>query len=194
MSDKDGLLSRLWAGISALPALVLLIVGLLAGAASLGGFNAVMELSGDMEFCISCHEMKDNVYKEYTETVHFKNQSGVQADCTACHVPKPWFHKVLAKTAAAKEIYHKILGTIDTPEKFNKHRWEMANRVWTKMKETDSRECRNCHSFDNMDLSEQGRSARNKHSKAQDEGKTCIDCHKGLAHEEPDEPEDAGEE
>lgn len=194
MSNKEGLLKRLWDRISSLPALVLIIVGGLGGIMLLGSFNALLGVSGDMEFCISCHEMRDNVYKEYKETVHFKNASGVQADCTACHVPTPWVHKVIAKTAAIKEIYHKLLGTIDTPEKFEQHRWEMASRVWKEMRETDSRECRTCHSFDNMDLSEQGRSARNKHSKAPDGDKTCIDCHKGIAHEEPDEPEDAGEE
>jgi cytochrome c-type protein NapC len=67
----------------------------------------------------------------------------------------------------------------------------MATRVWAKMKETDSRECRSCHEFSNMDTSAQDRSARNKHSAAPDKGQTCIDCHKGVAHEEPEEPEDA---
>ncbi|PVV19814.1 MAG: cytochrome C, partial [gamma proteobacterium symbiont of Ctena orbiculata] len=40
------------------------------------------------------------------------------------------------------------------------------------------------------DLSEQDRSARKRHPKAMDEGKACIDCHKGVAHEEPDEPDE----
>ena len=55
-------------------------------------------------------------------------------------------------------------------------------------------ECRTCHDFSQMDLSAQSRSARNRHGRAPDEGKTCIDCHKGIAHEEPDEPEDVDEE
>ena len=49
-----------------------------------------------------------------------------------------------------------------------------------------SAECRNCHDFTSMDLSEQDRSARKKHSRAIDEGETCIDCHKGIAHRLPD--------
>ncbi len=70
----------------------------------------------------------------------------------------------------------------------------MANRVWDKMRANDSRECRSCHAFDTMDLSAQGRSARKKHPRAQMEGKACIDCHAGIAHELPDEPDeqDAG--
>jgi cytochrome c-type protein NapC len=142
-----------------------------------------------MEFCISCHEMRDNVYKEYMDTEHFKNPSGVQATCSDCHVPRPWIHKVVRKIKATTELYHTMLGTIDTPEKFEARRWEMANRVWDSMRESDSRECRNCHDFESMDLSEQDRSARKKHAKAPVDGKTCIDCHKGLAHEYPDEPE-----
>jgi cytochrome c-type protein NapC len=40
-----------------------------------------------------------------------------------------------------------------------------------------------------MALDEQDRSARARHSNAPDRGDTCIDCHKGVAHELPEEPE-----
>ena len=65
-------------------------------------------------------------------------------------------------------------------------RLQLAQNVWRAMKETDSRECRNCHQLDSMDLEEQDRSARKKHAKAEEKGKTCIDCHKGIAHSLPD--------
>ena len=58
----------------------------------------------------------------------------------------------------------------------------MAASVWEHMKSNDSRECRSCHSFANMDLLEQRASARKYHAIAQKEGATCIDCHKGIAH------------
>lgn len=190
MPDKRGWLKRTWERISSLPAIMLLIIGGLGGIIFWGGFNTAMELTNTMEFCTSCHEMNDNPYAEFQETIHFKNPSGVQVTCSDCHVPKVWIHKVIRKIKASSELYHKALGTIDTPDKFNNHRWKMANRVWDTMKATDSRECRNCHSFTSMDLSEQDRTARKKHSKAIDKGKTCIDCHKGIAHELPDEPED----
>ena len=193
MTDKRGWLKQIWERISSLPTLALLVIGGLGGIIFWGGFNTAMELTNTTEFCISCHEMEDNVYQEYKETVHFKNTSGVEATCSDCHVPRPWIYKVIRKIQASSELYHKMLGTIDTPEKFNEHRWTMANRVWKAMKETDSRECRNCHKFDSMDLSEQDRTARKKHSRAIDEGKTCIDCHTGIAHELPDEPEDEDE-
>jgi cytochrome c-type protein NapC len=127
---------------------------------------------------------------EYQETLHWRNQSGVRAGCADCHVPREFFPKMYAKLIATKDIYHEIVGTIDTPEKFEAHRWDMANRVWAKMERTDSRECRACHAFDAMDLAEQSRSARSRHAKAEDAGMTCIECHQGVAHYLPDEPED----
>jgi len=53
------------------------------------------------------------------------------------------------------------------------------------MKETDSRECRNCHDFESMDYAVQGRRGRRQHIEGLDGGKTCIDCHKGIAHSLP---------
>jgi cytochrome c-type protein NapC len=193
MSDRGGWIKRLWQRISALNAFVLLTIGLVAGIIFWGGFNTVLEMTNTMEFCLSCHEMRNNPYKEYKDTIHYKNPSGVQVTCADCHVPRPWGHKVVRKIKATRELWYKATGKIDTDEKFNAHRWELANRVWDSMKATDSRECRNCHSFESMDLSEQDRSARKKHSRAVDQGKTCIDCHKGIAHEEPDEPEETAE-
>ena len=89
---------------------------------------------------------------------------------------------------AAKDVYHELAGTIDTAEKFESRRWTMANRVWDKMRATDSRECRSCHTFDAMDVDSHEKTARKKHRRAQRDGETCIECHTGLAHEEPLEP------
>ena len=168
---------------------VLLVIGVAAGIIFWGGFNTAMEASNSMGFCIACHEMRETVYKEYQESLHFRNPSGVQATCADCHVPRTWVHKVVRKVQATNELYHKAVGSIATPEKFEAKRWQLANRVWDKMRATDSRECRNCHDFTAMDLSEQDRSARKKHAKAPVDGKTCIDCHKGIAHEYPSRPD-----
>ncbi|MCG8426280.1 MAG: NapC/NirT family cytochrome c [Chromatiales bacterium] len=158
-----------------------------------GLFNIGLSATNEMEFCTSCHSMKINL-EEYKETIHYTSPSGVRATCSDCHVPKEFVPKMVAKVIAAKDVWHEMIGTIDTREKYEQHRWDMANRVWEKMKATDSRECRTCHAFEQMDLGEQGRSARKRHSKAIDKGQTCIDCHKGIAHELPDEPEEEEEE
>jgi cytochrome c-type protein NapC len=164
----------------------LLVVGFISGIIFWGGFNTAMEMTNKESFCISCHEMKDNVYQEYKQTIHYSNRTGVRATCPDCHVPKDWTHKVVRKIQASNELLHKALGTINTREKFEGKRLELAEHVWKTMKTTDSRECRNCHNFDYMDFGEQGRRAVKAHSEGLDAGKTCIDCHKGIAHELPD--------
>ena len=173
--------------------LIVVVLVFLVGIVFAGLFNVGLAYTNEMEFCTSCHSMKIN-YEEYKETLHYKNTSGVQATCSDCHVPEPFVPKMIAKIVAAKDVYHEILGTIDTPEKYEAMRWDMATRVWAKMEASDSRECRSCHDFANMDLTSQSRTARSRHSNAEDKGQTCIDCHKGVAHEEPDEPDDWEEE
>lgn len=163
----------------------LLSIGFVVGVIFWGGFNTAMEVTNTEEFCISCHEMRVNVYEEYKDTVHYTNRTGVRATCPDCHVPKEWGHKVVRKIKATNELYHKLMGTIDTPEKFEEKRLELARNVWRTMKKTDSRECRNCHDFESMDYTEQGRRAIRQHQEGFEGDKTCIDCHKGIAHSLP---------
>ncbi len=151
-----------------------------------GAFNTAMEWTNREAFCISCHEMRDNVYQEYRNTIHASNRSGVRATCPDCHVPKEWGPKIIRKIQASNEVLHKVLGSIDTPEKFNAKRLELAKHEWDRMKKTDSRECRNCHNFDSFDYAEQGRRSSKMHQTGLNEGKTCIDCHKGIAHQLPE--------
>ncbi len=164
-----------------------------AGAAFAGLFNMGLEYTNSTEFCTSCHSMKTNL-NELQETLHWKSKSGVHAGCSDCHVPKNFQEKMVAKVLAAKDVFHEIVGTIDTPEKYEAHRLDMAERVWAKMKARDSAECRNCHSFAHMDFSEQGKFARRKHQNATDRGQTCIDCHKGIGHKLPKGAKDGDDE
>ena len=169
--------------------LISIILLLLIGAAFMVGSSVTLEATNTTEFCTSCHSMQW-VTEEWMESEHYTNISGVRANCSDCHVPHQTGPKLYAKLRAAKDVWHEILGTIDDKEKFEHHRWQMANAVWDRMKATDSRECQSCHTIAAMDLKEQDRSARKKHKNAETRGKTCIDCHKGVAHEIPEEPDD----
>lgn len=158
-----------------------------AGILFWGGLHWAVEATNTLAFCISCHEMEASVYQEYLASPHYKNASGVSAVCTDCHVPKEWGPKMLRKIKATNELYHKLMGTIDTQEKFEAHRLELAQMVWDEMKQNNSRECRNCHSYDAMDPQLQESYARRKHSREWHDktGDSCIDCHKGIAHKLP---------
>ena len=157
---------------------ITLVVGAFAfGIIFWGGFNWAMEMTNTEQFCISCHEMEDNVYMEYQDTVHYENRTGVRATCPDCHVPKEWGHKIVRKIRASNELLHKALGSINTREKYEAKRLKLAQNEWRRMKKTDSRECRNCHDYDSMDYTVQSRRSNKQHIKAVDDGMTCIDCH-----------------
>ncbi|HZW23588.1 NapC/NirT family cytochrome c [Noviherbaspirillum sp.] len=152
-----------------------------------GGFNTIMEATNTEKFCTGCHEMRDNVFVELQNTIHYSNRSGVRAVCSDCHVPHNWTDKMARKMAASKEVWGKIFGTIDTREKFEAHRLQLANNEWKRLKANNSLECRNCHQFESMDFTKQSKRAVDAHSTQLARGeKTCIDCHKGIAHTLPD--------
>lgn len=189
--NSPGLIRRIWTWaktpIGAVSLGFLMIVSFAGGIVFWGGFHWALEATNTEKFCISCHEMENNVYAEYQGTVHQNNSSGVRATCPDCHVPKDWGPKMIRKVQASKELYGKfITKSVSTPEKFEEHRIIMASREWKRMKKTDSKECRNCHNFEFMDFTKQENRAAQNHQKALDEGKTCIDCHQGVAHSLPE--------
>src|SRR5689334_4009630 len=173
----------------------LLLIGVVVGIIFWGGFHTAMEATNTLAFCANtCHEMTDNVYAEYKETIHYQNRTGVRAICSDWHVPKACGNKVLRKIKATGELYGHLIGKIDTKEKFDKHRMELAQNEWRNMKATDSRECRNCHSFTAMQKTKQRPKAQKNHASADQRGKTCIDCHKGIANRLPAEYDDTADE
>lgn len=175
-----------WSPSSRVAAGVLLLGGVAGGVLLWGGFNTAIEVTNHTEFCISCHAMRDTVYPEYIASIHYKNPSGVRAGCPDCHVPRAFFPEMMAKLKASTELYGAALGILDTPEKFEAHRLTLAKDVWASMQATDSRECRNCHSFGAMDFHKQRKEAGERMQKAATDGDTCISCHKGIAHHLPD--------
>jgi len=198
MDNKSGLLKCTWNFLTQ-PSTKYSVLGIgavcfVAGIIFWGGFNTAMEATNKLEFCISCHEMYDNVYQEYKTTIHYSNRTGVRAICSDCHVPRDWGHKMLRKIQASNEVWGKITGYVDTKEKFESHRMELATHEWERMKASGSRECRNCHDFDAMSIDVQKQTVYKKHMKAKDDGLTCIDCHKGIAHHLPKEYKDPDEE
>jgi cytochrome c-type protein NapC len=166
---------------------LLTLLGLLVLGGLIGGFTTSLEATNSIGFCTSCHDMSYN-FEEYKKTIHYSNRSGVRAVCSDCHVPKKnWFSEMYRKTEASRDVWAELMGTIDTREKFDANRLAMAKREWARMKESDSIGCRNCHSFEGMDMDAQDKLAKNKHTQAAlaESGKTCIDCHKGIAHKLP---------
>ena len=169
--------------------LMLVVAGLVFSVMLMTAGAAALAWTNTEEFCIGCHEMKNNVYAEYKGTIHDQNRTGVRAICPDCHVPRQPGPMIMRKMQASMELYgHFISKSISTKEKFEARRYELATHVWKRMKETDSLECRNCHNTDKMSHELQSAKAQARHAKAVTENLTCIDCHFGIAHKEPEGP------
>ncbi len=139
------------------------------------------------EFCTSCLEM-DEPFNQLQQSPHWSNQFGIRATCADCHLPPTLGASLVAHFDARVDVWAHLTGRIDTPEKFAKNKLRMAEVVWKDLKNMDSVTCRKCHSFAAMALDQQSREAAKHHSPEYiaKTGKTCIDCHKGVAHTLPD--------
>jgi len=169
--------------------LAVLLVGLVLGAVFFGSAGGFMVYANSEQFCAnSCHEM-DKLKQEHKGTIHDVNRTGVRATCNDCHVPHEYIPNYLAKLGLFSDVWgHYVTHSIDSKEKFEAKRYQLAKRVWVYMKENDSRECRHCHTTAKMDPEKQTEKAQKRHEKARLEGLTCIECHFSIAHTEPDGP------
>jgi len=164
----------------------LLGIGLAAGLMAVPTFIIAIEIADTDEFCLLCHSQ--DIGLEMTGRPHNDNFIGYRVGCAECHLPRAFVPKVIAKTQAGiKDVALTIVGTINTPEKFEAARMRLAMHTWEKMNENDSRECRYCHDQEKWDPAKQNAKAQEYHAPALANGKTCIDCHKGIAHELPED-------
>jgi cytochrome c-type protein NapC len=167
----------------------LLGFGIVAGVAGTVSFNTMIHATGTTEFCTSCHSMQAFTLPEFQTSAHGHTRTGIEVTCSDCHIPHSFFPKIVRKTTAGmRDVWGELTGVISTQEKYDAKKWELANEVWAEMKATDSRECRHCHDAARMNPELQSAQARKQHAEAKESGETCIDCHKGVAHVEPVDP------
>ena len=170
-------------GVPASSVIILLVVGLAVGAFGMLAFDYTMEATSTEEFCTSCHEMASGPFVMLKDTTHFRNESGVRPTCSDCHVPEKGWPKMWRKIQASREVWSALTGKINTPEKYLAHAPVMKAREVARLQANDSAECRNCHDVNAMDLDQQSRMAKRSHGRMEEQGKTCIDCHEGIAHD-----------
>ncbi len=162
--------------------LTLLVGGMAIGLTGWAALDFGMRATGTEEFCLSCHEMRDNPWPQVQKTSHHSNAAGSRATCSDCHIPREFIPKVVRKIEASREVWGSITGLIDTPEKYAAHAPVMKAREIARLRANDSQECRNCHVVQRMQLEQQSAKAREYHQAMASNGKTCIDCHAGIAH------------
>lgn len=164
---------------------VLVTGGFIAGIIFWNGFDAGLKATNSEAFCISCHTMADNVYPELQQTVHFRNRTGVRAYCSDCHVPHNFTDKIARKVQASREVWNHLTGDIGTREKFIDKRLELAQREWARMNANGSKECRACHDYEHMAFEKMDIMAEMEMRGAAQRNTSCIECHKGIAHQLP---------
>lgn len=165
--------------------LALLVAGIVVGAAIVVGTQVMVGATGTNEFCgTACHEMR-TALTELEESSHGRNRVGITASCHDCHIPHDYPANLILKArAGAKDVYHHLLGTIDTPEKYEQNRARMAQAELERLKSRDSAECRHCHDAAKMDAAMQTGFAARRHREAAEKKQTCVECHPGVAHKE----------
>ena len=171
----------------------LLLAGTIVGAVGVIGTQVAVAVTGTDEFCgNSCHSHKNFVCPEHKTSAHYTNRTGVRAMCVDCHVPHTYPAKLIFKAKAGiTDAIAEARGVISTQEKFDKERWRLANIVWEDMRANNSANCRTCHDDKAMDSKKQSEDALKQHKKFASGKATCIDCHTGVAHKEPEEPKAA---
>ena len=162
------------------------VTAFLMGVIFWGGFNTVLEATNTEEFCISCHSMQSKPYQELQKTVHWSNHSGVRATCPDCHVPHNWSRKIARKIEASSDVWGWLFNTVNTSEKFEDKRLEMATREWGRFERDDSLACKGCHDYKSMKWDSMSKLAQKQMKRAAERDQSCVDCHKGIAHTLPD--------
>ena len=174
----------LWRPSQRWPWLVFIVIGLAVGVAGSGVTAGALWFTSTDVFCSRCHQL--NIVPEWQKSVHYVNAVGFKAGCADCHEPHDPIGMMLRKVAAADEVWNQLLGTISTPEKFAAHRLELAQKEWARLRADNSQECRDCHNLGQMN--DPGKAFLSPmHRTALANGGTCIDCHKGVAHQAPNE-------
>ena len=151
--------------------------------------------------CVSCHGESDKhvnkpegVKDRPKPDVLFNGLSKSEAtaqsgSCLSCHAKDAKRSHWAGSTHQSRDVSCANCHSVHVAkDKFESHRAALAQKVWRRMKATDSLECRNCHHADKMNLDLQSEKAKARHASAKTNGKTCIDCHFAIAHKEPEGP------
>ena len=173
-----------------LGALVLLVAVLLV----IGGAAGLAWTSTE-QFCIGCHEMRDNVVRRVQG--HDPRQATAPACARLRRLPRAARARPDADPqggSATRGVgphhrQHRHQGKVreapprDGAQRVDAHEEHRLARMpqLPQVREAWTRRSRR-------------EKARARHAKAKAEGMTCIDCHFGIAHKEPDGPGTAGDE
>lgn len=154
----------------------------LLGAAALGAglllFSSfAIHASGTPQFCMSCHEMRIVGEQGWMRSPHYRNDRGVVAQCSDCHVPPDLPHMLWVKTRdGVTDIVVHTFGESDP------HRMD-----WDELRETARRKnfdssCRRCHQNPEAKGLSLSALVAHRENALIDRPKKCVACHRTEFH------------
>lgn len=171
--------------------LSLLAVGVVVGAAGYFTVQNVLHATSTNAFCMTCHA-QHSLEDEVLMSSHGNNSAGIVAQCQDCHLPPGQFQYLIKKIIVSKDIIgYLTIDGFETQEWLEENRKEQAELARDYLRSIDSAPCQTCHNriYDENPPENMKKIAKRMHAmnfkKPEDKRKTCIDCHKGVAHPYP---------
>ncbi|GAA5194928.1 NapC/NirT family cytochrome c [Ferrimonas gelatinilytica] len=168
----------------------LLIVGIVIGVIGYFATQQTLHATSTDEFCMTCHS-NHSLKDEVLASPHGGNEFGMVVQCQDCHLPHGPVDYLVKKIIVSKDLYgYLTIDNFNTQEWLDENRKEQADLALKYFHDNDSANCRHCHSrIEENQPESMSRMAKTMHSrnaaKDPEERKTCVDCHKGVAHPYP---------
>jgi nitrate/TMAO reductase-like tetraheme cytochrome c subunit len=158
----------------------ILLLGVISGMIILALFSYMIHFTTQSSFCISCHEMRIVAEQGWMQSIHYKNKSGIIAQCSDCHIEPELLQMLWTKTRdGLNDIWVHNTGESD-PYKMD---WEKLSQVAREHSSDSS--CKRCHS--NI-ASPANASIKmiiaHRAYKRMNGRKKCVDCHTTEFHGE----------
>ncbi|WP_407644361.1 NapC/NirT family cytochrome c [Ferrimonas aestuarii] len=163
------------------------------GAIGFFGGQTVLHATSSDAFCMSCHS-NHSLKDEVMASAHGNNKAGITVQCQQCHLPPDPVRYLVKKIIVSKDLYgYLTIDGFNTQEWLDENRKEQADLALDYLRSIDSDTCQSCHTnvYENQPESMK-KMAKKMHAmnfkKLQtkpEKYKTCVDCHKGVAHPYP---------
>lgn len=162
--------------------ILLLLIGILLGVASMIGFNKTMTATSTNESCNSCH-IHPHADKSWKQSVHYNSRSGVTVGCVDCHLPPAGsfkYYKEKGRTGL-KDVWSYM--TKDSAS----INWDAKSELENAVHHVYNESCTACHTnLFPQRLSDDGLKAHLYYEEKQQElNLQCINCHLDAGHYNP---------
>lgn len=170
--------------------LALLVVGIVIGAIGFFATQQTLHATSTNAFCMTCHA-GHSLEQEVLQSPHGANSAGIVVQCQQCHIPQEPFAYLMKKIVVSKDIIgFMTIDGFETQDWLETNRKQQAELARDFLRSIDSSTCQNCHNriYENPSP-EMKKMAVRMHAmnfkKPADKRKTCVDCHRGVAHPYP---------